>query len=175
MSYPPVFNLRTVSRHGGPEQQLTFGAVSYVQPDIVAPGKLFASRVRMQSDIWRFPVAGTTANSVWNGQRITQQTGQVQTPSASPDGQEVVYLSDSGGHGNVWVAKVDGSSSRQITFERDPATVIGIPVRSPAGDQIAIIRSRSGINNEWLISPDGSGLRELVPRGASASWSRDGR
>jgi Tol biopolymer transport system component len=175
MTYPPVFNLRTVSRDGRSEGQLTFGDVSYVQPDIVARGKLFASRVRMQSDIWRFPVAGTPADNAENGERITQQTGQVQTPSASADGKEVVYLSDSGGHVNVWVAKVDGSSTRQITFERDPAVVIGIPVWSPAGDRIAIIQSRAGTNSEWLINPDGSGLRELVPRGAGAAWSGDGR
>ena len=67
MTYPPVFNLRTVSKDGGPERQLTFGDVSYVQPDIVAAGKLFASRIRMQSDIWRFPVAGTPADNVKNG------------------------------------------------------------------------------------------------------------
>jgi eukaryotic-like serine/threonine-protein kinase len=175
MTYPPVFNLRTVSRDGGSERQLTFGDVSYVQPDVVAAGKLFASRVRMQSDIWRFPVAGTPANNVKNGTRITQQTGQVQTPSASPDGKEVVYLSDSGGHVNVWVANVDASSTRQITFERDPAVVIGIPVWSPAGDRIAIIQNRSGTNSEWLINPDGSGLRELVAGGAGAAWSGDGR
>ena len=186
MTYPPVFNLRAVSRAGGPERQLTFGDVSYVQPDIVAASKLFASRVRMQSDIWRFPVAGTPADNVKNGERITHQTGQVQTPSASPDGKEVVYLSDTGGHVNVWVTKVDGSSTRQITFERDPAMVIGIPVWSPAGDRIAIIQSRAGTNiagaiggaswgSEWLINPDGSGLREVVPRGAAAAWSGDGR
>src|SRR4029079_9888638 len=103
--------LRPVQRAGGCDGQLSFGDVSYVQPDIVAAGKLFASRVRMQSDIWRFPVAGTPADNVKNGARITQQTGQVQTPSASPDGKEVVYLSDSGGHGNLWVANVDRSST----------------------------------------------------------------
>jgi len=175
MTYPPVFNLRTVSKDGGRERQLTFGDVSYVQPDIAVPGKLFASRVRMQSDIWRFPVDGVPVDNVKNGTRITHQTGQVQTPSASPDGQEIVYLSDSGGHVNLWVAKVDGSNARQITFERDPSVVIGIPVWSPAGDRIVMIRSQAGANSEWLINPDGSGARELVPRGAGAAWSRDGR
>jgi eukaryotic-like serine/threonine-protein kinase len=175
MTYPPVYNLRTVSKTGGPERPLTFGDVSYVQPDMAATGKLFASRVRMQSDIWRFPVSGTPAENVKNGTRITQQTGQVQTPSASPDGTEVVYLSDNGGHVNLWVAKVDGSSARQITFERDPAVVIGIPVWSPAGDRIVMIRGQSGVNSEWLINPDGSGQRELVPRGAGAAWSRGGK
>ena len=175
MTYPPVFNLRTVSKDGGRERQLTFGDVSYVQPDIVVPGKLFASRVRMQSDIWRFPVDGAPVDNVKNGTRITHQTGQVQTPSASPDGKEIVYLSDSGGHVNLWVAKVDGSNARQITFERDPSVVIGIPVWSPAGDRIVMIRSKAGGNSEWLINPDGSGPRELVPRGAGAAWSRDGK
>jgi Tol biopolymer transport system component len=175
MAYPPILNLRTVSTVGGPDRQLTFGDVSYVEPDIAAAGKLFASRVRMQSDIWRFPTTGAPADNVKNGRPVTQQTGQVQTPSASPDGQEVVYLSDSGGHVNVWVSKVDGSSARQITFERDPAVVIGIPVWSPAGDRIVIIRARSGLNSEWLMRPDGTELRELVPRGAGAAWSGDGR
>jgi Tol biopolymer transport system component len=57
--YPPIFNLRTVSKEGGPGHQLTFGDESYVVPDVVAVGKVFVSRVRMQSDIWRFPVAGS--------------------------------------------------------------------------------------------------------------------
>lgn len=175
MAYPPIFNLRTVSRDGGPDRQLTFGDVSYIQPDIVSAGKLFASRVRMQSDIWRFPVSGSPADNVKNGTRITQQTGQVQTPSASPDGKEVVYLSDSGGHVNAWVATVDGSGNRQITFERDPAVLIGVPVWAPAGGRIVMVQSRSGTNSEWLINPDGSGLREVVPLGAGASWSPDGK
>jgi len=175
MTYPPVYNLWTVSKHGGRERQLTFGDVSYVQPDIAATGKVFASRVRMQSDIWRFPVSGMPADNVKNGTQITHQTGQVQTPSASPDGTEVVYLSDTGGHVNLWVANVDGSSARQITFERDPAVVIGIPLWSPAGDRIVMIRGQGGVNSEWLINPDGSGQRELVPRGAGAAWSRDGK
>jgi Tol biopolymer transport system component len=87
----------------------------------------------------------------------------------------VAYLSDSGGHVNVWVATLESSGSRQITFERDPAIVIGIPVWAPAGDRIVMIQSRSGSNSEWLINPDGSGLREVVPRGAGAAWSPDGK
>jgi Tol biopolymer transport system component len=99
----------------------------------------------------------------------------VQTPSASPDGKEVVYLSDSGGHANVWVAKLDEAGARQITFERDPAVVIGIPIWSPAGDRIVIVENRAGTTSEWLINPDGSGLHQVVPRGAAAAWSGDGR
>ena len=53
--------------------------------------------------------------------RVTRQTGQVQTPSVSPDGSELVYLSDNGGHANLWVIRRTVPRARQITFERDPA------------------------------------------------------
>ena len=170
--------MRTASRRGRPNdagRQLTFGEVSYVEPDISASGRLVASRVRMQSDIWKFPVDGSPADNVRNAIRVTHQTGQVQTPSASPDDKRLTYLSDSGGHVNVWVAAVDGSGARQITFENDPLVGIGIPLWSPAGDRIVFIRSEAGVNGEWVINPDGSDLRELVPRGAGAAWSGDGR
>jgi serine/threonine protein kinase/Tol biopolymer transport system component len=175
MAYPPIFNLRTVSRDGGPERQITFGDASYVEPDMAAAGKVFVSRVRMQSDIYRYPVAGSAADNTKQGLAITHQTGQVQTPSASPDGKEIVYLSDSGGHANLWVARLDGSSPpRQISFERDPAVVIGVPVWSPAGDKIVFIHNQAGTLREWLINPDGSGPREFVQQGKGAVWSSDG-
>jgi serine/threonine protein kinase len=172
--YPPITNLRLVSRDGRLERQLTFGDVSYVQPDIGQAGRLFASRVRMQSEIWGFPISGSPTENVRNGRRITRQTAQVQTPSVSPDGREVAYLSDSGGHSNVWVAKIDGSGSRQLTRETDPAVVIGIPIWSPRGDRIVFIRNDADGMAEWLVSPDGTGLRMLVADAASASWSADG-
>src|SRR6202011_1961379 len=114
----------------------SFGDVSYVEPDVHRSGKLLASRVRIQSDIWKFPIGGSPTENTRAGVRITAQTGRAQTPSLSPDGKELVYLSDSGGHGNLWVARVDGSGIRQITFERDPAIAVGVPVWSPAGNQI---------------------------------------
>jgi len=172
--YPPIFNLRLVGRTGAGDQQLTFGEVSYVQPDVVA-GRLAASRVRIQSDIWSFPVSGSPQQNTKDALRITLQTGQAQTPSVSPDGKEFVYLSDSGGHGNLWVASTDGSKTRQITFEHDPAVAIGVPIWSPAGDRIVFILTRQGRTAEWLVSPDGSNLRQLVPLGSGASWSPDGK
>jgi len=170
--YPPIFNLRAIARQGGSERQLTFGDVSYVEPDVASSGKLLASRIQSQSDIWKFPVNGPPAENTRKGIRITRQTGQAQTPSVSPDDSELVYLSDSGGHANLWVAKTDGSGVRQITFEQNPSVFIGVPVWSPMGNQIVF---RTGTTSLSLINRDGSGLRELVPRGLYAYWSGDGR
>jgi Tol biopolymer transport system component len=115
-----------VNRDGTGDRALTFGDSSFVEPDVHAAGKLLASRIRGQSDIWRFPIGGSPADNTRNAIQVTRQSGQVQTPSVSPDGTEVAYLSDNGGHANLWVTKTDGSgSARQITFERDPATTLG--------------------------------------------------
>ncbi|MCA1652117.1 MAG: protein kinase, partial [Acidobacteria bacterium] len=173
--YPPLFNLRAVERDGTGDRQLTFGDVSYVEPDVHRSGMLTGSRIRMQSDIWRFPVNRSPAENTQGGLRITRQTGQAQTPSVSPDESEVVYLSDSGGHGNLWIARTDGSGTRQITFERNPAISVGVPAWSPAGNQIVFILTRRGANSLWLINRDGSGLRQLIPLGSGANWSADGR
>ena len=175
MLYPPLFNLRAVERDGTGDRQLTFGDVSYVEPDVHISGMVTGSRIRMQSDIWKFPVDGPPAENTRRGLRITHQTGQAQTPSVSPDESEVVYLSDSGGHGNLWIARTDGSGVRQITFERDPAISVGVPVWSPTGNEIVFILTRPGMTGLSLINRDGSGLRQLVPLGISASWSADGR
>ena len=176
LRYPPTFNLRTVSRDGTNDRQLTIGDVSYVDPEIVQPGKMFASRIRMQSDIWRFPISGSPAENVRNGTQLTRQTAQVQTPSASPDGKEIVYLSNSGGQGNIWVANADGTGTpRPLTTESDPAVLVGLPIWSPTSESIVYIRSRAGQNSLWLIKSDGSDHHQLMEGGSAAAWSPDGR
>ena len=137
----------------------------YVEPDVHQSGKLLVSRIRGQSDVWRFPIGGSAAENTRDAVRITRQTGQAQTPSISPDGTEVVYLSDNGGHGNLWIARTDGSSVRQVTFERDPDVVLGVPMWSPSGDWIVFIVAPSGVSSLWAIRPDGSGLHEVIARG----------
>jgi Tol biopolymer transport system component len=171
--YPATTNLHVIRRDGTGDRPLTFGELSYSQPDVLASGAIVATRTRLQSDLWRFPVDGTPLDNTRNGVRITQQTGQVQTASVSPDGQEVAYLSDSGGHGNIWVAKTDGSGSRQITFEQDPAVSIGVPIWSNTSSEIAVIVTRNGETGLSLVRSDGTALRQIVPNGIGANWSGD--
>lgn len=168
--------IEVIAFEGGEPRDVAHGDMlrSYVEPDVVA-GRVAASRVRIQSDIWRFPVSGSPQQNTKDALRITLQNGQAQTPSVSPDGKEFVYLSDRGGHGNLWVAASDGSKNRQITFERDPAVVTGVPIWSPASGRIVFIVTKKGRTGEWLVNPDGSNLRQLAPVGSGASWSPDGK
>ena len=174
--YPPVFNLRTVERDGRDDRQLTFGDISYVEPDMQASGALVSCRIRSMSDIWKFPVTGTPAENTAAMVRITRQNGHVQTPSVSPDGSEVVYLSDNGGHGNLWVVGTDGTNERQITFEHEPDVAVGVPYWSPTGEWIVFIVARAFRTGLAIIRPDGSDRRPIGPsRAWQASWSSEGR
>jgi serine/threonine protein kinase len=174
LPYPPTFNLRVVDVNGTRDVQITSGDVSYVDPDVHQTGRLVVCRIRSESDIWKIPVSGSPIENTRAAVPVTRQTGQVQAPSLSPDGSAFVYLSDNGGHANLWVAQTDGTKARQITFERDPAATIGVPKWSPAGDLIVFINRRE-VPQLWVVRPDGRGARKVVPRGIAAFWSDDGK
>jgi Tol biopolymer transport system component len=173
--YLPSMHLWLKRLDGGSPQQLTFGEDSYEGPDTGDKGTILASYRHMHYDIWKYPVAGTAVENVRNGERVTQQTGQVQTPSLSPDGTQMAYLSDSGGHGNIWVMRLDNRQIRQLTYERDPGVTVGTPVWSPDGKSIAFARITGGARlvSYYLINPDGSNVREVIPDGSWATWSPD--
>ena len=173
--YPPVFNLRCVSTDGSSDRQLTFGDVSYTEPDAHSSGRLVATLVKTQSDVWRFATDSSPRKNMRAATRITRQTGQVQVPSASPDDRQIVYLSDNGGHSNLWVVNTDGTDARQITFEEDPRVSVGAPTWAPTGNHIVFVLGRQGRVDLWLVEPDGSGLRQVVSRGWYPCWSDDGR
>jgi Tol biopolymer transport system component len=174
MPYPRAYGLRLVRLDGTGDRQLTFGDTSHLAPDVHVSGKMVACRARGASDIWRFPTTGSAAENVAGAERITHQTGSLQTPSVSPDGREVVFLSDNGAHANLWIAGTGGGPPRQLTFERDRSVTMGVPLWSPGGDLIAFVCSH-GATGIRVINPNGRGLREVVPEGFGPSWSRDGR
>src|SRR5271166_1066771 len=177
MPYLPTLNLWRVNLRDGSVRQVTSGETSYISPDISSGGAVLVSRMKLQTDIWKFPVDGRPADNVNRAVRVTRQTGEVLTPTASPDDKEVAFLSDSGGHANLWVVNTESGARRQITDERDPKVAIGVPVWSPDGNTIAFVSSRGnqGLTfGVWLVDSDGSNLRNLVNPGLGPAWSPDG-
>ena len=175
-SYLPPLTLWQVSRNGTRLRQLTSPEASYEQPDLDPNGLLAATHLQMRYDIWEYPVDRETT-AVDRGRRVTRQTGQVATPAVSPDGLKVAYISDHGGHANIWIAPLDGRSSpQQLTRDDDPDVSIGVPAWSPDGQWIAYLSSKGngGLKfGVWLIRPDGSDNKRIVPLGLSPQWSRD--
>ena len=178
MPYLPALGLWLVTLRDGNVRRITSGESSYVTPDVSRSGAIVVGRMRLQTDIWKFPVEGSPAENVRRGVRVTRQTGQVLTPTASPRDQEVAFLSDSGGHANLWVVNTESGQLRQVTHERDPSVAMGVPVWSPDGRAIAFVSSRGnqGLTfGIWLVDPDGSNLRNVANPGLGPAWSPDSR
>jgi Tol biopolymer transport system component len=177
MSYPASYNLWMVPIGRDAPVQLTFGEVSHESPDSGKDQTIVVSRVRAQSDVWKFPIQGEPSDNARRGLRVTRQTGQVQTVSVSPDETEVVFLSDSGGHSNVWAARVGDGAMRPITREFAASKIIAVPSWSPRGDLINFLSTRNSPMADlslWVVKPDGTEPRDLAISGAWVCWSSDG-
>jgi len=144
----------------------------------VGSRRLAASRVRSQPDVWKFPVTGDPVENAKQGVRITRQTGDIQTLTLSPDEREVAFLSDNGGHANVWIARVADGEMRPLTQELDPRVVVAVPYWSPGGNLINFLSNRNTGSPDvtlWVVNADGSDPRDLGIRGAWGCWSGDGQ
>ena len=171
--YPPTFQVRLKRLRGGDSEQLTLATTG--SPILTCTHQECCLPHEPGSDrrLWRVPTTGTVAANTKEAVQLTHQTSQVQTPSASPDGKQIVYLSDSGGHGNLWITDADGQKHVQITFERNPSVSIGVPVWSPDGTQIVFLKG-TPLNEQWLVKPDGSPPWKLLDNAFSTEWSPKG-
>ena len=108
------------------------------------------------------PVPVTTGSRFWAN------------PDPSPDGEWVVFYSQVGPEGDLYIGRSDGSGMmRQLTD--DPA-IDRVPRWSPAGDRIAMFSDRSGDLEVWTIRADGSQLQQVTRVGSSVSaWSPNGQ
>lgn len=156
--FPPSFELFTVPVEGGRVRQVTFcegkdgtfsprgDRVAYVR----GPGTWYRKGYRGSSndDIWVCNADGT------NSQRLTTFDGQDGSPTWSPDGRFVYYVSECcpGMPANVFRSDADGKSRpEQITFHKDDA----------------VRRARVSGNGEWIVYECGADLWLAPTRGGT--------
>jgi Tol biopolymer transport system component len=111
-----------------------------------------ANIFRVAFDAERGVVVGDPFQITFTGRRFLNL-------SLSPDGQEVAYYSYGDPQFDLFVSRVDGSETRQVTNdpERDWA-----PRFSPDGKLIAFFSNLSGKYEIWTINPDGGDRRQLT-------------
>jgi len=98
----------------------------------------------------------------------------------APNGRQLVFNSDRGEGGNIWLADADGGNLKQITFPHEGFPGFGFPIYSPMGDRLVI--SRRGQPFELDLSKPWSGdnpqiidLDPSVTGFTTWDWSPDGK
>jgi Tol biopolymer transport system component len=92
--------------------------------------------------IYALPVGGGDAKPITAGLSFDSQ------PKFSPDGKEIVYISDRSGADNVWISQVDGSNARQLTSEENALFVS--PSWTTDGRYILVSRAKPRAYGEAL-------------------------
>jgi TolB protein len=95
------------------------------------------------------------------------------SPSYSPDGKRIVFITVIESREQLFVMNADGSRPVQIT--RDDADHED-PAWSPDGGKIAYVSMKEGTEVIHLINPDGSGDEALTPSAVKVihpSWAPD--
>jgi Tol biopolymer transport system component len=148
--------------------KFTTDEASWISLDVSPDGKTIAFDIL--GDLYTIPVAGGKAT------RITSGAGWDQQPRYSPDGKQIVFVSDRNGSKNIWIANADGSKAKAAT--KSERINFASPIWSADGQYV--IASRTG--QLWLYNKDGgsglqmTGLRAdgAVPAGTAPTPSHYG-
>ena len=126
--------------------------------------------------------AGTTAaaappDDLERAVALMARIGSATSPSFSPDGRTLAFVSNLGGLPQVWRVDAAGGYPQLVTAFEDP---VGFVEWSPTGDWLAFTLAPGGGMNEqvYLVRPDGTGLKRLTDGGRETNrlgpWSHDG-
>jgi len=125
------------------------------------------NRFNVWSDIYLYTLGGGTS-ALTSGQRARD-------PDFSPDGTELLYVTNRAQNNQLQVTTVD-RRNRALT-DNDDHTQYSTPRHSPDGRAVAVSVWKDGQRDLWLYSRDGAPLRRLTMDAAidvDPAWSHDG-
>ena len=154
--------LRPIAPHGLPRGATRFRSSTpafssspqpgtWISLDVSKDGRTIA--FGLLGDLYTLPSAGGAAT------RITRGPGYDTQPRYSPDGRQLVFLSDRNGSENVRIANADGSAPRALT--RAERLNFVSPIWTPDGQYVVVTRA----GQLWLYHKNGgaAGQRALEP------------
>ena len=111
----------------------------------------------------------------YNEQTVLAQSEPIMSPTWSPDGSHLAYVSFETGHAAIYVQSLYNNRRTLLANFRGSNSA---PAWSPDGKQLAIVLTRDGSSQIYLIRPDGSGVRRITFSGVidtEPNFSPDGK
>ena len=108
-------------------------------------------------DLYAMPAIGGAATRLIGGRPFESQ------PRFSPDGAQLVYISDRDGADNVWIANSNGTGPRQLSHER-LATMFSPRWLSDGKAIVVSATDRDGVVELWRFDLDGGAPTKLGQR-----------
>ena len=120
---------------------------TWMSLDVSSDGKTIL--FDLLGDLYTVPTSGGEAKRIMGGLSFESQ------PKFSPDGKKIVFISDSSGAENLWLADADGSNPKPLTKGRN--TQFLSPSWTADGNYVIASKSTEGIGtlSVWMYHKDG--------------------
>jgi tricorn protease-like protein len=120
---------------------------TWISLDVSPDGRTIA--FDLLGDLYTIPFEGGTAT------RLTHSIAHDMQPRFSPDGRELVFVSDRSGDENVWILNLESGDVRPLTTGVGGAYLS--PIWTPDGDYVVVSRSAplQGLEKLWLYHVGG--------------------
>lgn len=110
----------------------------------------------------------------YNAQAILKSTSPIMSPSWSPDGKKLAYVSFENGRSEIFLQSLNGTQRKKLASFKG---INGAPAWSPDGKQLALTLSKDGSADIYVMNMATKKLRRLTRNWAietEAVWSPNG-
>ncbi len=169
-----AYELRVIDKSGGESTPIPSDTASIADPNVSPKGGFIAFVESEENwNIWRTSIED---GQIGKAERFLASSGQNHSPSFSPDGKTIAFVSDRSGNPEIWLSDADWTNLRQLTHFGGPW--LGTIRWSPDGKTLVFDARPNGHSAVFTMAVAGGEPKPFQREDFEVrrpSWSRDGK